>query len=226
MEPGFLLAFTTGILGGFGHCIGMCGPLVASYTLATTSGKALPWFSRFSPHVLYNLGRITTYGIIGGIMGLSGSFVNVAGRLAGIQNIVALLAGIMMVAMGMAIVSRTGSMAWIEKHNFPVLRLAHQVRSSSSPFHYYPLGLLIGLLPCGLSYTVFIAAAGTGGLVPGMATTLLFGLGTLPALLLFGAAITSLSATLRGSIYRASGIIVIVMGVYFLYKGIKLYVDL
>ena len=226
MEPGYLLALTTGILGSFGHCIGMCGPLVASYTLAAPASSAQPLFSRFFPHVLYNLGRITTYGIIGGIMGLSGSFVNVAGRLAGIQNIVAILAGIMMVAMGMAIVSRAGSMAWIENHNFPVLRLAQQVRSSSSSFRCYPLGLLLGLLPCGLSYTVFIASAGTGGLVPGMATALLFGLGTLPALLLFGAVITSLSASLRGRIYRTSGVIVIIMGVYFLYKGIKLYADL
>ncbi len=205
MEPGYLLAFTTGMLGGFGHCVGMCGPLVASYTLATPSSDQ-PLFSRFVPHLLYNLGRITTYGIIGGIMGLSGSFVNVAGRLAGIQNIVAIVAGIMMVAMGMAIASRTGSMAWIEKYNFPVLRLAQQIRSSSSSFRYYPLGLLLGLLPCGLSYTIFIASAGTGGLVPGMATALLFGLGTLPALLLFGAAITSLSAALRGRFYRAGGI--------------------
>ena len=88
MEAGYILALTTGILGGFGHCIGMCGPLVASYTLATQAHNAQSWFSRVSPHVLYNLGRITTYAIIGGIMGVSGSFVNVAGRIAGIQNIV------------------------------------------------------------------------------------------------------------------------------------------
>jgi hypothetical protein len=226
MEPGYLLALTTGLFGGFGHCIGMCGPLVASYTFATPSGSTRPLLSRFAPHLLYNLGRITTYGIIGGIMGLSGSFVNVAGRLAGIQNIVAIAAGIMMVAMGIVIASRAGSMAWIEKHNFPVLRLASRVRSSSSSFRYYPLGLLLGLLPCGLSYTVFIASAGTGGFLPGTATALLFGLGTLPALLLFGAAMTSLGAALRNRIYRAGGGIVIIMGVYFLYRGIKLYADL
>jgi len=226
MEAGYFLAFTAGIAGGFGHCIGMCGPLVASYSLSTPTGTTQSLANRSFPHFLYNLGRITTYGIIGGIMGLSGSFVNVAGRLAGIQNFVAIIAGIMMVAMGVSVVTRKGTAAWFEKYTSPVLRLAHHARSLPSSFRYYPLGLLLGLLPCGLSYTIFIASAGTGGLVPGMITTLLFGLGTLPALLVFGTVITSLSASLRGTIYRISGTIVIIMGIYFLYKGIKLYVDL
>jgi sulfite exporter TauE/SafE len=82
------------------------------------------------------------------------------------------------------------------------------------------------LLPCGLSYTVFIASAGTGGLLPGMVTTLLFGLGTLPALLLFGTILSSISASLRGRIYRASGGVVIIMGIYFLFRGIRIYAGL
>lgn len=225
METGYILALTTGIIGGFGHCIGMCGPLVASYTLARTS-QPLPLFTRMAPHLLYNVGRITTYTLIGGIMGLSGSFVNVAGRLAGIQNVVALIAGVMMILMGIGIAGISGNTAWIEKHNLSVLRLAQRVVASSSLLRYYPLGIILGLLPCGLSYTVFIAAAGTGGLFPGMLTALLFGLGTLPALILFGAVMSLLSATLRNRIYRTSGALVILMGIYYLYRGISLYADL
>lgn len=226
LEVGYILALTTGILGGFGHCIGMCGPLVASYTLATPASGAQPWFSRISPHVLYNLGRITTYAVIGGIMGLSGSFVNVAGKIAGVQNFVAMAAGAIMIVMGLNISGLRGNTGWIEKHNLPVLRAARKVLSSSSIFRYYPLGLLLGLLPCGLSYTVFTASAGTGGLFSGMLTSLLFGLGTLPAILLFGVVITFLSPALRGRIYRTGGVLVIIMGVYFLYQGLRLYVDL
>jgi hypothetical protein len=179
-----------------------------------------------APHLLYNMGRITTYGFIGGIMGLSGSFVNVAGRLAGIQNVVAVVAGVMMIFMGLSIAGIGGTTAWIEKHNLSVLRTAQRVLASSSMLRSYPLGLLLGLLPCGLSYTVFIASAGTGGLFPGMLTALLFGLGTLPALLVFGAVMSSLSAALRGRIYRTSGVIVMIMGIYFLFRGIRLYANL
>ena len=225
METGYLLAFATGMIGGFGHCIGMCGPLVASYTLAGSTQPS-PLFTRIMPHVLYNSGRITMYSIIGGVMGLSGSFVNVAGRLANIQNSVAVLAGVIMVLMGASIAGSDGNTAWIEKHNSSILRAATGIRASSSPLRYFPLGVVLGLLPCGLSYTVFIAAAGTGGFSPGMLTALVFGLGTLPALLAFGAIISSLSAVLRSRIYRASGVLVILMGFFYLYRGISLYANL
>ena len=225
MEPGYLLALTTGILGGFGHCIGMCGPLVASYTLVRAT-RPQPLFIRMAPHLLYNSGRITTYMLIGGIMGLSGSFVNVAGSLAGIQNAVAVASGVIMIFMGMSIAGIGSNTAWIEKHNLPVLGMAQRIFASPSMLRYYPLGLILGLLPCGLSYTVFIAAAGTGGLFSGMMTALLFGLGTLPALLFFGALIASLNASLRGLFYRAGGVIVIIMGIYFLFRGIRLYANL
>ncbi len=225
METGYILALTTGILGGFGHCIGMCGPLVASYSL-TGSTQPRPLISRMAPHLLYNSGRITTYTLIGGVMGLSGSFINVAGRLANLQNSVAVFAGVIMILMGVSIAAGGRNTAWIEKHNMFVLRAATGIRASSSSLRYFPLGIVLGLLPCGLSYTVFIAAAGTGGLFPGMLTALLFGLGTLPALLAFGAVISSLTSVLRSRIYRASGVLVILMGIYYLYQGISLYADL
>ena len=225
MEPGYLLALTTGILGGFGHCIGMCGPIVASYTLSSSSGgRTLP--DRHIPHLLYHSGRITMYAFIGSLMGLSGSFVNVAGSIAGPQNAVAVIAGIVMILMGLSITGVTGRTNWLERHNSVVLRYARQVMTARSLLRYYPLGLLLGLLPCGLSYTIFIAAAGTGGLLPGMMTALLFGIGTLPALLLFGAAIGYFSASLRSRVYRAGGAIVIIMGIYFIYRGIRLYAHL
>lgn len=226
METGYLLAFTTGLLGGFGHCIGMCGPLVASYTLADRSRGDRPLIKRLAPHLLYNMGRVTTYGLIGAVMGLSGSFVNVAGSLAGVQNVVSLVAGAIMIIMGLSISGINGNTAWIEKHNGAVLRMALCMRGSSPTFRYYPLGLLLGLLPCGLSYSVFIASAGTGGPLQGLWTALLFGLGTLPALLFFGTFMTALSTSLRGTIYRAGGALVIIMGIYFLFRGIKLYADL
>ncbi len=225
METGYILAFTTGIMGGFGHCIGMCGPLVASYAMAGAK-QADSLSGRMIPHLLYNSGRIVTYTLVGGIMGLSGSFINVAGRLANIQNIIAMLAGVVMIGMGLGITGISGNTAWLEKHNALVLRMAGRITSSSSRFRYFPLGITLGLLPCGLSYTVFIAAAGTGSPVPGMATAFLFGLGTLPALLTFGTVISALSAALRVRVYRIGGALVILMGIYYLYRGISVYAHL
>jgi sulfite exporter TauE/SafE len=84
----------SGLLGGFGHCIGMCGPVVIAYTSNLRERK-------YIPHFLYNLGRITTYSIIGGIMGLTGSFVGVTQFIEGFQNIVMVFIGALMVIMGL-----------------------------------------------------------------------------------------------------------------------------
>jgi sulfite exporter TauE/SafE len=212
---GYLLAFTTGLLGGFGHCLGMCGPLVASYTLSAgiTGSKAFP-------HLMFNAGRITTYSIIGSLMGLTGTFVNTAGRLAGVQNIAAMLTGILMIIMGLSITGMLKGTSLIERYNSVVLRAVSVVLETESPMRYYPLGLLLGLLPCGLSYSVFIGAAGTGGPLQGMLYVFCFGLGTVPALLLFGVVMTYVSSKLRGRLYRASGIVVIISGIYFMARAI------
>jgi len=218
-----MLAFTTGIAGGFGHCIGMCGPLIASQSLSfqrTGAGRLM------TPHALYNIGRIITYGLIGALMGLTGSFMNIAGRLAGIQNSVLVIAGLTMMLMGISIIWQRGATGWIEGHNSTVLRAARHILSSRSSFRPLGLGLVMGLLPCGLSYTIFIAAAGTGSSMAGMLMALAFGIGTAPALLLFGTAVSSLRARLRGRIYQAGGVLVILMGILFLVRGIRLYAGL
>lgn len=222
MDISYLLAFATGILGGFGHCIGMCGPIVAAYSLQ----RIIPadknnsfMFSSITPHMFYNSGRISTYIFIGGLMGLAGSFVDIAARLAGIQNFISIAAGIFMIAMGLGIVGAWRGLNMLEKHNNFVLRLIKAFASERSVWRYYPIGVLMGFLPCGLSYSIFIASAGTGNAVSGMTVSAMFGLGTLPALLSFGTIITYLGAKTRGIIYRAGGLVVIAMGLYFIMRA-------
>lgn len=223
MDPAYVLAFMTGLAGGFGHCLGMCGPLIGTFSLRDSSFSVS---GRFLAQFLYHTGRIMTYGFVGGLMGLAGSFVNVAAGLSGIQNGVMLLAGAVMVLMGLSIAGIAGGTGWIERYNKPVLKAAGIVLEGTSLGRYLPLGLLMGFLPCGLSYTVFVAAAGTGSAWGGLATALAFGAGTVPALLLFGAVVGYLGTRLRGAVRRAGGIVVICMGVYFIVKGIRLYAQM
>ena len=92
-----------------------------------------------------------------------------------------------------------------------------------SVWKYYPLGILLGFLPCGLSYTLFIGAAGSGGLLQGMATMICFGIGTLPAMLLFGSLVGFFGNRLKRRLYTAGGVAVILMGLAFFARGIRLY---
>ncbi|MDA8099547.1 MAG: sulfite exporter TauE/SafE family protein [Nitrospiraceae bacterium] len=223
METGYVFAFTTGLAGGFGHCIGMCGPLAASFSV---QGKRSPPSVVIGRQLLYHAGRVTTYALIGAVMGYAGSFVNVAGSLMGVQNSVMILAGVLMVAMGLGIAGLIGGTAWIERHNAGVLGAARRVIAHPSGLRNFPLGLLMGLLPCGLSYTSFIAAAGTGSPVSGMMLMLAFGCGTVPALAAFGAAAGYVGSRLRGRVQQAGGLLVLAMGLYYIVKGIRLYAEM
>jgi sulfite exporter TauE/SafE len=223
MNAGYVLAFTTGLLGGFGHCIGMCGPVVASYSIHTPVYKqnTKPLFAGLIlPHLLYNTGRITTYSCIGAMMGLSGSFLKVAARISGLQDAIAIAAGLLMILMGLSVSGLLHFTAYIEKHNVFILKAVRVVLEGESSWRYYPLGILLGFMPCGLSYSAFIASAAAGGILQGMFLSFCFGMGTLPALLAFGSAVSYISAGVRRRIYRIGGIAIIAMGIYFLYRGI------
>jgi len=222
----YFLMFSSGLLGGFGHCIGMCSPIVAAYSLNLQS-------RRYLPHLFYNLGRITTYAIIGGIMGLTGSFVGVVKYMKGFQNIMMAFAGIIMILMGL------GIGGWVpllkgKNNSFMIPFIARSMRwisEAKTTSAFYPMGVLLGLLPCGILYTAFIAAAGVGmergnhleGFLSGMFMLLLFGLGTLPALFIIGGIVSIIGEKLRGNLYKASAILIILMGIIFIYRALKLF---
>jgi len=234
------MALATGFLGGFGHCIGMCGPIVGS--LAIASGPLGPRRSMLG-QAAYHAGRVTTYALLGGLLGLTGAFVNVAGRLAGLQQGVAIVAGVLMIVLGLGAAGpssppsppRPGSGAakatlrmnpWWELKRLEARaagRVVGLVREllGGGPGRLYPAGLALGFLPCGLSWTVFLGAAGTGSLAEGFLVALAFGLGTVPALLAAGAAGTWLGVRARGALYRLGGVLVAVMGLLFLVRGLR-----
>lgn len=173
------------------------------------------------PHVLYNIGRITTYSFIGAFMGFTGSFVNTIAGIAGIQNFAAITSGIIMVIMGLGVLGVSNRMHFIERLNRGVMRAIKTVLESESIWRYYPFGILVGFLPCGLSYSAFIASAGTSDLLQGMVLSVSFGLGTVPALLLFGIAIKRISVVFRERMHKAGGITIIFMGLLFIYRSIS-----
>src|SRR3990172_7930177 len=104
----YLEIFIIGLLGSM-HCIGMCGGFVAMYSLKKPATQpALPH------HLLYNLGRITTYALLGGVLGYLGSFAAYVGEHRGIPGAVLLIAGIIMILMGLNIAGVLGKRGLFE----------------------------------------------------------------------------------------------------------------
>jgi sulfite exporter TauE/SafE len=210
-------AFVSGLLGSFGHCAAMCGPLVGSLALASGAGGAR---RPLAGQLAYHAGRITTYGAVGAAMGLTGSFLDVAGRLAGVQHGVAIGAGVLMILLGVGTAGLSPALKRLEaRASGRVVALVRAVLEGGGAGRLYPAGLALGLLPCGLSWTVFLGAAGTGSLPEGLLVAVAFGLGTTPALLAVGAAGTALGARGRGAMVRAGGAVVALLGVLFLLRG-------
>jgi hypothetical protein len=99
--------------------------------------------------------------------------------------------------------------------------LVRGLLEGGGPGRLYPVGLALGFLPCGASWTLFLAAAGTGSMAGGLLLGLAFGLGTVPALLAVGAAAAVIGARLRGALYRAGGVLVALLGLLFLLRGLS-----
>lgn len=222
----YLIFLTTGFTIGFGHCIGMCGPIVVSLSL-NLKGKSI-----VIPHLLYNAGRIVTYAILGAAMGATGSFTRVTADISVIQKGAMIFAGFLIVAMGLAMSGWIPLGRIFGDYYNPDGIISKGFRKLSgvkSTAAYLPLGLLLGLLPCGPVYTALIAAARAGmeapntfeGVTVGMGLMACFGIGTAPALFLVAKLADLGWLKSREIIYRISAVLMILVGIYFVIKGIR-----
>jgi len=220
-----LLLFGSGLLGGAGHCVGMCGPLVAGYALALPDRRAT------LPHLLYNLGRVTTYAVAGGLVGLSGSFVRGVEALAPIQHALMFAAGILIVLMGLSVGGWLPGRARLEGAGIfsgAVSGVLRRAAETGGPGAAFPLGMAMGLLPCGLVYTALLSAGRAGmegaspadGFFRGFLAMAAFGAGTVPALFLFGKAVGTAGARMRGALAKLSAALLVAAGAVFAARAI------
>jgi sulfite exporter TauE/SafE len=225
-ETLYLIYLSTGFTVGFGHCIGMCGPIVVTFSLSLKEKKILV------PQLLYHLGRISTYALLGGIMGATGSFTVIAAHMGSIQKGVMIFAGalIMLMGLGMAGWLPLGNVfadhfnagGWVPKSFSKLLKV-------KSTLIYLPLGLLLGLLPCGPVYTALLGAARTGmdaesiyhGVFGGVGLMAAFGIGTVPALFLVARLAYMDWLKSRAIIYKAGAVLMIIVGLLFIVKAIR-----
>ena len=181
----FYLVLALGFLSSV-HCLQMCGPIVLTYSVslnADSHPRPLIW-----SHLAYNAGRTLTYMMLGAIAGFAGGTLGFLGRLAGVQNTAMIIAGVAMILAGLALFGLGPGRKLFSGFALPArfLKPVGVLISSKSIPSKFALGLLLGLLPCGLVYAALLKAVGTGTPVAGALTLLAFGLGTSVALLTVG----------------------------------------
>lgn len=210
------LAFSAG-LAGSGHCLGMCGGIVSALALARRDDGPV---ERIVFSLLYHLGRIGTYTLLGCVVGAAAG----AGMMEGIRPYLKwlfLAANLFVVAIGIftMIGVRSLGIAALDGGGWrPIQRLFSRISRSHSALAAIPAGLLMGLIPCGLVYGVLISAATSGSTISGGSMMLAFGAGTLPAMLAYGQFAATIASAGRGLFQRIMGLVVALLGAAGIWK--------
>ena len=162
--------------------MGMCGGIVGALSLHT-KGPSM------AIHLSYHLGRILTYASLGFIAGLIGLWLAATHSYVGL--VLRVLSGVMLILMGGYILGRTQLLIWFEKRGSLLWRkvqpLSKQLLPVRSPRQGLLLGLIWGLLPCGLIYSTLSWSLVAANPLHSAGLMAMFGLGNLPALLSFAA---------------------------------------
>ncbi len=208
-------AFVLGLMGSF-HCAGMCGPIAIALPL---HGNTVP--QKIFGGTLYNIGRTLTYGVMGAIFGLLGQGI----QLIGFQQKVSVIMGALMI-ISVLFPKLFKNQYRMDKSWFSFVgnlkKTIGQLFSIRSFQSLFFIGMLNGLLPCGLVYMAIAGAIGTGGVAEGSMYMILFGLGTIPMLLAISLAGNVMSLAIRNKINKLIPALVVVVGILFVLRGLSL----
>ncbi|UAW97303.1 sulfite exporter TauE/SafE family protein [Halopseudomonas nanhaiensis] len=211
--PLLLTALALGLLGG-GHCIGMCGGLMGALTMAIPAEERQGW-PLWRVLLGYNLGRIASYSAAGALLGSLGWLA----RDAGLGPALRVIAGLLMIAMGLYLANWWAGLTRIEAVGRGLWKYLQPVARRLMPVTHMPqaiaLGAVWGWLPCGLVYSTLIWASSQGSAPVSASLMLAFGLGTLPTLLATGLAAQKMLALLRRRPVRiTAAVLVILFGIW------------
>lgn len=210
-----IAALGLGVGTGF-HCLGMCGPI--AFSLGLSADNKIKFAFK---NITYQLGRVTTYGILGAIIGLVGQGVS----FAGFQKYLSIAVGAIMIIM----VLLPKNLTTPKNTNRFMGKLIIKLKTSLGKFirrrdfgSLYITGLLNGLLPCGMVYIAMAAALAVGSVGGSSLFMMLFGLGTVPfmfAAVLFGSVV---SVGMRNKLLKFVPIVTIFIGLLFILRGLEL----
>lgn len=210
-----ITGFTLGAAGSL-HCVGMCGPLSLSLPVHHLSKPV-----KFLALLLYQLGRVITYSMIGLLFGLAGRSIYIAGYQQwfsiGMGVIILLLAALYFLNR--------------KKIRIPLLNKLYQsvqqliikiLKSPTRIVSFLLLGMANGLLPCGMVYIALATTFTLSSLVESTAFMSAFGLGTLPAMMLIGYAGTFINPEIRMLFRKITPILISMMGALLILRGLNL----
>ncbi|MCQ6557818.1 sulfite exporter TauE/SafE family protein [Paenibacillus mendelii] len=209
--PEWGLIVLTGLLSA-PHCMGMCGGIVSAVTLQTTAAP-------IRAVALYNAGRILSYTILGAAMGIVGSFVDLAGKLAGLQGLASIIGGLFLLLWLWRRFQLPFMQAWTSFLHRKLLRNPNRAAGKEA-VHVLATGISFGFLPCGLTYAMQMNAAASSTAWGGAGVMALFGLSTFPALAFVGLLAGRAGRRWRRAMGKAGTVTAALVGLLAIMRGL------
>lgn len=222
-SPSYFMVFVIGLTAGISTCMALIGGLVAGVSArhAALHPEANVW-QKFRPHLYFNIGRLLSYGFLGGLMGLLGSTFNFTGRPLGFLIIIT---GLAMVFIGIKLTKIfprfSGSFFTLPKGLSRLLGINKENQEYSHKGSFIT-GTLTFFLPCGFTQAMQIYALSTGSFVKGGIIMFLFALGTMPGLLGIGGLTSIIKGAVARYFFKFIGLVVIIFGAWSISNGFNL----
>jgi len=215
----YTLAFIAGFLGS-GHCLGMCGALVSGYFINSGKNKS------YLPYFAYQFTRICVYVAIGLLAASIGVVMVSSGMFGKLQSILQMIIGGIVIILALGILGLVPWQGSIKLLPMKLLRKGYSSARTKGPVYGAMIaGFMNGLMPCPLTFAMYVQATSATSVLEGGALMVAFGAGTLPTMLFISFAFNRMGANIRGLMLKLAAIIMIFMGLNTIYKGLTFYVE-
>lgn len=214
----YSMLFILGVLTSI-HCVAMCGGINLSQCMKPSSdskdeGNGV---EVLKASFLYNLGRVISYTVVGGLVGLLGNVISFS---EGAKGSVQLIAGVFMMIMGLNMLN---IFPWLRRFNLRMpKRFARRIYGKRDNKGALYIGLINGLMPCGPLQAMQLYSLSTGSLFKGAFAMFLFSLGTVPLMFGLGALSSVLSKRFTDKVMSIGAVLVIILGVSMFSSGLSL----
>ena len=218
-EMGYGMLFVIGLITSV-HCIAMCGGINLSQTLQKDTSSEVSR-AMFRNTLEYNIGRVISYTVIGGVLGGIGALAGIGSSLQAstfFQGMLKLLAGIIMVVMGVNMLGIFPELRKLRIH-LPGFMKNTNRKSGRKPRTPFFVGLCNGFMPCGPLQSMQVVALASGNPLAGALSMFCFSLGTMPLMLGFGSAVSMLGKRFTRQVLKVGAILVVVMGLSMMVQG-------
>ncbi|MCL4432863.1 MAG: sulfite exporter TauE/SafE family protein [Epsilonproteobacteria bacterium] len=220
------IIITIAFAGSFGHCIGMCGGFIFAYS-STKIDASMSRAEQLMRHSAYNIGRVSSYAMLGMLFGGAGMLFSVSMPTKGMLLITA---GILMIITALSMLGISKLLHLLEGSflNFPIFKtLFSRLIKSKSVKSFFALGMMNGFFPCGFVFFFAAKAASSASIVEGGLIMFAFGLATVPTLLALGQSINFMrEIAFRQTMNRLAAISIGIYGLFSIYKGLAHIINL